>query len=83
MAKGEGRPTIQVAPASIVGLGAAAFTSVASIAATILMTTTNRVAYEYFPKLSMVSHVDTRNLLLLLKSTRKIPLVEYTEKYKP
>jgi len=52
----EGRKGIEAAPASIVGLGAAAFTSAASAAPIIMMTTTKRAANAYLPAPAIISH---------------------------
>ena len=50
----EGRPAIEAAPVSIVGLGADAFTSAASAAPTIIITTTHKAAEAYLPEPAIV-----------------------------
>jgi len=59
-ANGERRKGIEAAPASIVGLGAAAFTSVASAAPVIMTTTTKRAADAYLPAPAILAHTDKK-----------------------
>ena len=67
--KEEGRAGIDAAPpASIVGLGAAAFTSAASAAPNITMTTTKKAADAYLPAPAIVVH-NPGNVLLLVVDT--------------
>lgn len=56
----EGRPGIEAAPASIVGLGAAAFTSVASAAPIIIMTTTKRATDTHLPAPAILSRTHKK-----------------------
>jgi hypothetical protein len=61
-ANGEGRKGIEAVPASIVGLGAAAFTSAASAAAPIIImrTTTKKAADAYFPAPAILAHTHKK-----------------------
>jgi len=56
VANREGRKGNEAAPASIVGLGAAAFTSAASAALTIIIRTTKKAADVYLPKPAIVAY---------------------------
>lgn len=56
----EGWKGIEAEPVSIVGLGAAAFTSAAPAAPISIMTTTKRAAHAYLPALSILSHTHRK-----------------------